>query len=107
MERLFDFYGIDWFAMALNFLAVYLLGVQNKTGFLIFILANLSWVSVGMMTGSYAIVAGNLGFVALNSLGFWRWHKKQQRKHEKSLATRNRFPVLARLLRRRTARNPF
>jgi nicotinamide riboside transporter PnuC len=105
MERLLDFYGIDWMAMALNFLAVFLLGVQNKKGFLFFIMANLSWVIVGMMTGSYAIIAGNLGFVALNSLGFWKWQQKQKLENEESAVARPRLPRVTRILRRRTAGN--
>lgn len=57
-----QFYGIDWLATICGLTGVYLLGNKNKKGFLIFMLASLSWIIVGVLIGSYAIMIGSSNF---------------------------------------------
>lgn len=68
-----QYYYIDWFAMVFSMLAVWLLGNKSRWGFASFVLANLLWLIVGTMAGSYGIVIGNTAFVIMNARGFFRW----------------------------------
>ncbi len=42
------YYGLDWLAMALSLLALWLIGNKNRLGFAAFVLANLTWMVVGV-----------------------------------------------------------
>ena len=70
-----QYYGLDWMAMVLSLLAVWLLGNKNRWGFALFVMANLTWLAVGSMAGSYGIVVGNVAFLIMNSRGFLRWQR--------------------------------
>ncbi len=71
---MFDqYYYLDWLAMILSLIAVWLLGNQSRWGFASFVLANLIWLVVGSMAGSYGIVVGNVVFLIMNTRGFFRW----------------------------------
>ncbi len=59
--------------MATSLLAVYMLGKKIRNGFLVFVLSNILWVVMGVLTDSWAMIAGNLIFLALNLQGYWRW----------------------------------
>lgn len=67
------YYLLDWSAMAFSLVAVWLLGNKSRWGFPFFVLANLLWIVVGVLAGSYAIVVGNLTFLVMNTRGFFRW----------------------------------
>ncbi len=67
------YFFLDWMAMALSFTAVWSLGNKRRHGFVIFALANLIWIGVGIMASSVGIVIGNLGFLGSNVRGFIRW----------------------------------
>jgi hypothetical protein len=72
-----NFYGVDWLAMALSLLAVWLLGNKNQLGFLVFIAANALWIVLGLtMIHSYGIVFGNLFFLVSNFRGYLKWMKQ-------------------------------
>ena len=68
-----QYYYLDWLAMTLSLLAVWLLGNKNRWGFAFFVMANITWLAVGSMAGSYGIVVGNMAFLIMNSRGFLRW----------------------------------
>lgn len=70
-----DYYFIDWVAMALSLLAVYLLGHKNQFGFVSFMVSNVLWVIVGVLANSVGIWAGNLVFLGLNLRGYLRWRR--------------------------------
>jgi hypothetical protein len=40
-----NYYGIDWLAMLLTVLAIYLLGNKARYGFVLMILGNVCWVT--------------------------------------------------------------
>jgi hypothetical protein len=48
MSTFLNYYGADWAAMALSLTAVYLLGNHARIGFLVFALANVVWVLLGL-----------------------------------------------------------
>lgn len=84
MEVFLKYYTLDWLAMGLSLLAVYLLGNKNKFGFISFILANLLWVILGFsLINSLGIAIGNLVFLIMNIRGYLSWNKTTQ--NEKSI----------------------
>lgn len=84
MEVFLKYYTLDWLAMGLSLLAVYLLGNKNKFGFISFILANLLLVILGFsLINSLGIAIGNLVFLIMNIRGYLSWNKTTQ--NEKSI----------------------
>ena len=75
--NLLQYYGIDWFATACGLTAVALLGNKNKIGFLIFMMASLSWITFGLIVGSYAIVTGSSIFFIMHLRGFIKWRRDE------------------------------
>jgi hypothetical protein len=70
-----QYHGLDWVAMALTFTAIYLLGSKRRAGFLVMGSGNLFWSVIGVWAGSYAMVMANVGFLAMNLRGFWKWRR--------------------------------
>ena len=80
MDHLFNYYGLDWLAMSLSLLAVWMLGNKNKIGFLVFVAANALWLALGLtLIHSYGIVVGNLFFLVSNARGFANWWKEERK----------------------------
>ena len=65
--------GVDWIAMCLTFLAIYLLGNKSRIGFVIMMLGNLLWCFIGLRAESHAMIIANLGFFSMNVRGFLKW----------------------------------
>jgi hypothetical protein len=70
--------GVDWIAMCLTFLAIYLLGNKSRIGFVIMMLGNLLWCFIGLRAESYAMIIANLGFFSMNVRGFLKWAAGQK-----------------------------
>ena len=68
-----QYFGVDWLAMCLTFVAIYLLGNKSRFGFAVMMLGNLSWAVIGIWAHSDGMVVANLGFFAMNVRGFARW----------------------------------
>ena len=68
-------FGLDWLAMLLSLLALYLIGNKNRLGFLSFMIANLSWIAAAFLLGNVAIGLGNAIFFAYNLRGFKTWSR--------------------------------
>jgi hypothetical protein len=78
MIDIFKYYGLDWAAMVLSIIAMVLLGNKVKWGFVCFMLANLTWILLGLiLLQSYAIVLGNAVFLITNTRGFIKWNKEK------------------------------
>jgi len=78
MEILLKYYGFDWISIFLNLMAVISLGNKSKWGFIIFIMANLIWIALGVtLMQSYAVAFGNSIFLFTNIRGFLKWHREQ------------------------------
>jgi hypothetical protein len=54
-------------------LTVYLLGNRSRSGFVVFMISNVTWIAVGTLAGSMAMTFGNVIFFALNLRGYLRW----------------------------------
>jgi len=77
MEDFLRYWGLDWLAMALSLFSVYLLGNKNRVGFVVFAMANTTWIFLGLtwMT-SLGIAVGNTVFLFMNIRGFVNWARK-------------------------------
>lgn len=75
--NLLQYYGIDWFATVCGLTAVALLGNKNKIGFLIFMMASASWITFGLIVGSWAVVTGSAIFFFMHLRGFVKWRRDE------------------------------
>ncbi len=75
MTDLLKYHGLDWIAMLLSVVAMILLGNKVKWGFALFMLANITWILLGLLLlHSSAIVMGNTIFLVTNTRGFIKWN---------------------------------
>jgi fatty-acid desaturase len=80
MEIFLKYYTLDWAAMILSLLAVYLLGNKNKLGFISFSMANMVWIFLGFFfMNSLGIAIGNIVFLIMNVRGFISWNKNNSK----------------------------
>ena len=78
MSDVFKYYSLDWIAMLLSVIAMLLLGNKVKWGFVLFMLANMTWIVLGfLILHSYAIVLGNIIFLITNARGFLKWNAEK------------------------------
>lgn len=73
-----QYFGIDWLATVCGLTGVYLLGSKNRYGFLILMVASLSWLTVGVMIQSFALGIGSVVFFAMHLRGWINWGKSIQ-----------------------------
>lgn len=73
-----QYYGIDWLATAAGLSGVYLLGNRNRVGFLVMMIASLSWMTVGFLINSIALILGSIVFFSLHVRGFLAWRREEQ-----------------------------
>lgn len=74
--QLLQFYGIDWLATACGLLGVYLIGNKNKIGFVLFMIASMSWITFGILTGSVAVIIGSTIFLMMHLRGLLKWNRE-------------------------------
>ncbi len=72
-ETVVRYYGVDWLAMVLNALTIFLLGKKVRLGWALGIVANAVWVLFGVMAHSLATVVACTIFMLLNAKGWWGW----------------------------------
>jgi hypothetical protein len=76
VETVFKYWGLDWTAMSLSLLGVFLLGNKRRLGFIIIAGANIIWVVLGsFLMGSAGIAIGNVVFLIMNIRGYFRWKR--------------------------------
>ena len=73
--QIFKYYGIDWLAMSLTFVAIYMIGNKQRYGFILMICANAAWLVVGILTRSVALLIANIIFSSMNIRAFIKWSK--------------------------------
>jgi nicotinamide riboside transporter PnuC len=73
LDTIVRYYFIDWIALVLNALAIYLLGKKKKAGFFLGVIANAAWIIFGILAHSMATVVACAIFVILNIKGWWNW----------------------------------
>lgn len=71
-----QFYGTDWLGMVLIVLSIYLIGEENKIGFILGVLGSLSWVVFALLVKSYPTLFLNITLVFLNTRGYLKWSSK-------------------------------
>lgn len=76
-QYVFNYYGVDWLAMFMTFISIYLLGKKNKYGFIFGLLANASWLTFGIIVNSLGNVAANVVFTFLNIKGYLNWRRSE------------------------------
>ena len=69
------YFGIDWLATVAGLTGVYLIGSKNKYGFLVMMIASISWMTVGFMIQSLALILGSVVFFSLHVRGWVRWRR--------------------------------
>jgi len=79
-EVIAKYYCIDWIALVLNAVAIYLLGKKRKAGWSLGVVANIFWIVFGILAHSVATIVACSIFVALNVKGWWNWSKEQSPK---------------------------
>jgi hypothetical protein len=72
------YYGIDWLATVCGLTGVYLIGSRNRYGFLIMMVASLSWMTVGFMINSLALIIGSAVFFGLHVRGWINWGRRTE-----------------------------
>ena len=73
-----QYFGIDWLATVAGLTGVYLIGSKNKYGFLVMMIASISWMTVGFMIQSLALILGSVVFFSLHVRGWVRWRRDAQ-----------------------------
>ena len=73
-DTLIDF--LQWPAMIVTLCAAFLVGARHAHrrifGFYTFIASNLLWIVWGVHDGAWALIALQLGLLAMNVRGIWR-----------------------------------
>lgn len=72
-ESVKQFYGTDWAAMLLTFVFLYLVGNQQRAGFLFGAAASVCWLIFGVIVGSIASPIANIVFIVLNVRAYCKW----------------------------------
>ena len=75
--NLFQYYGVDWLAMSLTFIAIWLIGNKNKNGFVVHIVGNVCWIGMSFMAGSLATMIANAAFILVNARAIMLWKNPQ------------------------------
>lgn len=78
--------GLDWAAMVLTFVSLYLLGNRNRLGFVMGIGANFFWFSYGFMSGSLANMLCSVVVMLLQFRGWQKWNRDAQAEVETETA---------------------
>ena len=79
------YFGIDWLAMMLTFLAIWQMGNKNRIGFILMMSGNLAWASIGFLMGSYAMIIANVIFCSMNIWAFIKWSTPVKSSSEQSI----------------------
>ena len=75
-DDIMQFYGIDWLATICGLTGVYLIGSRNRFGFLVMMMASLSWLVVGIVIGSLPLMLGSCEFFCLHARGWRNWRRQ-------------------------------
>ena len=76
-ENTLQFYGVDWLAMLLTFIAIWKIGNKEKSGFVLMIVGNVCWMVLGVQTSSLAMFLANLIFMLLNLRAIIKWNEEK------------------------------
>lgn len=75
MNDITRYLGVDWLAMVVTLLGIYLLGNKDRKGFVVMVTANSCWIVVGVLAGSIAMIFANIVFLSMNIRGLIKWSR--------------------------------
>lgn len=75
--NLFEYFAVDWLAMVLTLLAIWMIGNRDRNGFYVHIAGNFSWIVMGFMAGSLATMLANAAFILVNIRALLLWSKAE------------------------------
>lgn len=76
--NLFKYYGIDLLAAIMILSSIYYIGSKKRFGFILGMIANLSYLSFGFLTESTPVMFTNIILFMLNIRGYLNWKGKQK-----------------------------
>jgi hypothetical protein len=68
--------AVGWFGSVTGLLGSLILALNTSFsgwGFVAFLLSNAAWLTYGIKTRTWSMVAMQIGFTATSTLGVWRW----------------------------------
>ena len=80
LDSLWKYYGFDWLAMILTVAAIYQIGNKKRSGFVLMIAGNVSWICLAIMANTVAMIIANSIFIFLNIRAFVKWTKTSPKK---------------------------
>lgn len=72
-DKSMQYYGIDWLATVCGLTGVFLIGSKKRTGFLVLMLASMSWLTVGILIQSIPLACGSVVYFSLHVRGWLKW----------------------------------
>ena len=76
-EVIVKYYCLDWIALMLTAISIYLLGKKRKSGFSLGVGANIVWIMFAILAHSLGTVVACIIFIILNVKGWWNWTIEQ------------------------------
>lgn len=73
-----QYYGIDWIAMTMSLLCMYFLGDKKRIGFIVGLIAGISWIYVNYVADIFPGVILNLVLIVLYVRGYIKWKKDKK-----------------------------
>ncbi|MFO6424116.1 nicotinamide mononucleotide transporter [Motilimonas sp. KMU-193] len=74
---IWQYHGIDWLALVLTFLAIWQIGNKNKMGFILMMCGNTSWIAIGFLSDSMAMMLANVIFFTMNVRALVKWSQPE------------------------------
>ncbi len=74
---IWQYHGIDWLALVLTFLAIWQIGNKNKIGFILMMSGNTSWIAIGFLSDSMAMMIANVIFFTMNVRALVKWSQSE------------------------------
>ncbi|MCE2571214.1 nicotinamide mononucleotide transporter [Motilimonas eburnea] len=74
---IWQYHGIDWLALVLTFLAIWQIGNKNKIGFILMMCGNTSWIAIGFLSDSMAMMMANVIFFTMNVRALVKWSQPE------------------------------
>lgn len=75
LEIMSKYYGVDILAMTLSFIGIYTIGNKQRYGFIIAMIGNMLWFTLGVLTKSIGLLFANFILALLYIRAFIRWDR--------------------------------
>ena len=81
---LFNYYGLDWLAMLLGFLGMWLLGQKRKVSFIFTGLGMVSALAVAILSSQYGFMVANSIMIVLSIRNYVLWYREERKESAKN-----------------------